>query len=126
MPFGETAVKLMPVGNISPFWLPPTTQSIFHSSMRKSSEPSDEIVSTSEQRRMLHGIDRRPHLGERDAHAGRGLVVHDADRLDCVRRYPRRAPSSRSAISTPWRQSAATMRTSTFSARAIFAHSSEK
>ena len=46
MPFGETPVKLMPVGSIRPFWLPPTTQSIFHSSMRKSSDPSDEIVST--------------------------------------------------------------------------------
>ena len=47
MPLADTAVKLNPVGSIRPFWLPPTTPSTPHSSMRKSSEPSDEIVSTS-------------------------------------------------------------------------------
>ena len=31
---------------------------------------------------MLRLIDRRAHLGERDEHPGRGLVVHHAHRLD--------------------------------------------
>ena len=41
----ETPVNDMPVGSIKPFWLPPTATSTPHSSMRKSSEPSEEIVS---------------------------------------------------------------------------------
>src|SRR5271157_2991947 len=47
MPLSLTAVKLKPVGSISPFWLPPTTPSIRQSSMRNSIEPSEEIVSVS-------------------------------------------------------------------------------
>ena len=74
----------MPVGSINPFWLPPTTQSIFHSSMRKSSDPKRGDRIDQEQRRMLRGVDRRADLIERQHHAGRGLVVHDADRLDRV------------------------------------------
>ena len=36
-----------PGGSISPFWLPPTAASTPHSSMRKSTEPREEMVSTS-------------------------------------------------------------------------------
>ena len=43
----ETAVNENPVGSISPFWLPPTAASMPQSSKRNSSEPSEEIVSTS-------------------------------------------------------------------------------
>ncbi len=43
----DTAVNEKPVGSISPFWLPPTAASMPQSSNRNSSEPSDEMVSTS-------------------------------------------------------------------------------
>ena len=45
--FGETALKDNPGGSIRPFCEPATVTSTPHSSMRKSIDASDEIVSTS-------------------------------------------------------------------------------
>jgi hypothetical protein len=118
-------VKLRPVGSISPFWLPPTTVSIFHSSMRKSSEPSDEMVSTSSSAGwpVASIAARTSGIGMNIPVAVSLCTTHTA--LIVCAESSASAPFT-AAMSTPCRQSAATIRTSTFSARAIFAHSSEK
>ena len=44
--FCDIALNDRPGGSMRPFWEPATVTSTPHSSMRKSMEPSDEIVST--------------------------------------------------------------------------------
>src|SRR6266567_3730726 len=58
------AVKAMPVGSISPFCEPATTTSAPHSSVRKSTDAREEIVST------------RKSAG--------GFAVHQEHRLDAM------------------------------------------
>ncbi len=125
MPLGDTAVKLRPVGSISPFWLPPTTVSIFHSSMRKSSEPSEEMVSTSSSAGCFVSsiAARTSGIGMNMPVAVSLCTTHTA-LISCA--VSSASAAFTPAMSTPWRQSQATVRTSTFSAFAIFAHSSEK
>ena len=48
-------------------------------------DASDEIVSTMSSARCRGSVERFAHLGDAAHDAGRGLVVHDADRLDRVR-----------------------------------------
>ena len=125
MALSDTPVKLMPVGSIRPFWLPPTTQSIFQSSMRNSSEPSEEMVSTRNSAGCLVAS-----IASRIA--GSGSIMPVAVSLcttqTALMACAVSAASARrtSAMSTPRRQSAATTRTSRPWLRAMAAHSSEK
>ena len=118
-------MKLSPVGSIKPFWLPPTTQSIFHSSMRKSSEPSDEMVSTRNSAGCFaSSIAARISASGSIMPVAVSLCTTHTALIAC-------AVSAASADftwagSTPRRQSQATRRTSSPCARAMLAHSSEK
>ena len=93
--------------------------------MRKSSEPSDEIVSTRNSAGCF-----APSIAARTSGSGMNMPVavslcttHTALMTWAVSSV---SAAFTAAMSTPWRQSAATARTSSLSALAIFAHSSEK